>query len=987
MKKNTQQKIHGIIFTSLIMIGILAVIIGANSLPYTQTNLLNFANKELTAPTNTTPLNSASSIDRNNNSIITWESVQDTTRAHSIFFKKLNFDGETYEDIEACNSENPIQINLENYSNNYLPSVASDNDGNFTIVWQATHSENGNDILMQRFDHECNPIDSTTIVNTTLEGEQLNPSITMNPATKLFVITWESEGKIIARRGDAEGAFLDGLDVQINDDNIINNHNPSVEMNETNEFIIIWDGHNPEEIDNANIYLQYFNRGGFRSSNGNQLVNSYIEGDQIRPKITAIEKNQKFIVTWEGAGGTDPEGVFGKVINSCNSEECLISSIEFPVNTEKEGIQHHSSISADYNGNFAITWKSSLDDQNALKLQRFNAKGSRYGQEEIITPSISGLHHKPSLAMNFRGDYIISWNEEKQLNFQSFISPFYKKGLEYQVNSFTPNTQHNPQVASTSDGSRTVIVWEGDGGPYIDQQGIYFSLYDKKGDIINDKQGILTNKYTIGSQNRPQVAMFDNGEFVVCWDGEGPQDKQGIFYQKFNSDGTPNETLMRANQSPDGPQFFCDIAASPKNVGTFAIAWDGEGPQDKQGVSVALFENYDPKDELLINNTPDGFQGEPSIAMSSPESIVVTWTNESEFSTQNIFGQQLNIAGELLGDNFLINENTSANQQNSSITFGDDNNFFVAWHEISTDENQESPISNFIKIKRYQFEESANPTTIETEFTANTNQQELNSSPSISADNYNNFIVSWTNQDEEIFFKAYSTANGLQAVTPELRANSTLTDKQYAPDINLQNSSSSFTIVWTGQGTDDNHGIYAQNYNTVFDTQDVFLSAVSEQEIVSAGRSLSVPEIAELTPINASIEPQENKIIFKNNDPQKPAVFEIKDLLADENPYNISIEATDMIFENDGKTYISASSFMVKNSETGAEIETIRGTPGEVALDETTNEFTSLIEPQILAIGRGENFGVWQFLPELKLNIPELTPPGKHTGGLIFSLN
>jgi len=98
-----------------------------------------------------------------------------------------------------------------------------------------------------------------------------------------------------------------------------------------------------------------------------------------------------------------------------------------------------------------------------------------------------------------------------------------------------------------------------------------------------------------------------------------------------------------------------------------------------------------------------------------------------------------------------------------------------------------------------------------------------------------------------------------------------------------------------------------------------------------------------------------------------------------------------MIHENTGLTYIRSSAFHVKNSidkeEDELKTETIEGKPEDFIPHESTNEYRSLKDPQILYTGNSKDFGIWRFTPELKLTVPPLAPPGNHKGEIIISIN
>ena len=85
---------------------------------------------------------------------------------------------------------------------------------------------------------------------------------------------------------------------------------------------------------------------------------------------------------------------------------------------------------------------------------------------------------------------------------------------EFQVNTYTPDNQENPKVATDAAGDY-VVVWQSngqDGSGY----GIYAQLYNKS---VRRPQGseFQVNTYTSDNQENPSVAMDSAGDFVVAW--------------------------------------------------------------------------------------------------------------------------------------------------------------------------------------------------------------------------------------------------------------------------------------------------------------------------------------------------------------------------------------------------------------------------------------------------------------------------------------
>ena len=124
------------------------------------------------------------------------------------------------------------------------------------------------------------------------------------------------------------------------------------------------------------------------------------------------------------------------------------------------------------NGDFAIVWQSDETGNIEIWLQRYQANGTAIGGAE------SGLGHAgdddtdAAIAMDDDGDFVVAWQSKDH---------------------------------------------DGDGG-------IFTRRYDNAG--IAHGGRALVNATTSGDQQRPDVAMDADGDYVVVWDREGASDRQ-----------------------------------------------------------------------------------------------------------------------------------------------------------------------------------------------------------------------------------------------------------------------------------------------------------------------------------------------------------------------------------------------------------------------------------------------------------------------------
>src|SRR5262245_50561594 len=104
-------------------------------------------------------------------------------------------------------------------------------------------------------------------------------------------------------------------------------------------------------------------------------------------------------------------------------------------------------------------------------------------------------------------------------------------GAEFQVNTYTPNSQDGASVAADANGN-FVVTWnspqDGNGS------GVFGQRYDREGNPLG--QEFQVNTYTKGLQGHSAVATASDGVFVVVWTSGIYQDGDfdGIFGQRYD---------------------------------------------------------------------------------------------------------------------------------------------------------------------------------------------------------------------------------------------------------------------------------------------------------------------------------------------------------------------------------------------------------------------------------------------------------------------
>jgi len=230
-----------------------------------------------------------------------------------------------------------------------LPAIASDNLGNFVVVYESRDFlDEGDEIVGQRFSSAAVAQGDEFLVNTIFSGDQQDPAVGMQPDGR-FLVVWESD--------DGEGIG-----------------------------------------ENSGIFAQIFETNGDRFDDFFR-VNELPDENQESPDVGAWSGG--FVVTWMSpfVEGVSTE-IFARRYNS-NGDDL---GEEFLVNTIVDLDQRHPAVSVHEDGSFVIVWED--DDLGAIG-QEFGADGEREGDHFSIVAS-ERMEEKPRVQVR-EGGYMATW--------------------------------------------------------------------------------------------------------------------------------------------------------------------------------------------------------------------------------------------------------------------------------------------------------------------------------------------------------------------------------------------------------------------------------------------------------------------------------------------------------------------------------------------------------------------------------------------------
>ncbi|MGL5196986.1 MAG: calcium-binding protein [Chroococcales cyanobacterium] len=384
-------------------------------------------------------------------------------------------------------------------------------------------------------------------VNTTVEGDQVNPSIHSNGQGTTLVV-WESLGNprgIYAQQYDKEGHPV-GDELEVATGN--NLQNPIVAIALDGSFVIAW-----EEAGSDNgIVLQRYDSG--RNPVGEAVATSLTHtGNQ--GSLALDGQGNILLVGAEGNGAN--AGIFAQRYNTQNQ-----LTQDFKVSNG--GINAaNPTLAMAANGNYVIAWQQITPGNQGgparnIVARRFNATGPLdLPAFQVNTTSLANQQN-PVVAIAPNGStFSISWESGGGNAFGGLYAQRYEfnsgEAIGDEIQLDDGINVATKAVAIGADGTLAIA--------YSETSDIFLKRYDRAGHLLNPEETAPINAYTQGNQSSPAIIPNNQGNFIIVWQSPD-QDGSGYgIYARGLSAGVSDEE----EDDPDDPDNNDDDPDNPDN--------------------------------------------------------------------------------------------------------------------------------------------------------------------------------------------------------------------------------------------------------------------------------------------------------------------------------------------------------------------------------------------------------------------------------------
>lgn len=377
----------------------------------------------------------------------------------------------------------------------------------------------------------------------------------------------------------------------------------------------------------------------------------------------------------------------GNAVEWDGCRECAV--VEFQVNTTVDEDQMYPAAAIGDDG-FVVVWQSGRDGSFDVLGQTYDAAGAASGPEFRINEWTDDDQVNPDVAMVRDGRFVVSWQSRGQdgdgwgIFGRVYAADGSPPGHEFQVNTYTEDSQSQPSVAMDGEGG-FVVAWESTEQDGSDQ-GVYAQAFGPDGTPVLAEFRVNTNlRY---SQAECDVAVAGDGRFVIVWESQLQDGSEsGIFAQLYEAPGRRERSEFQVNTWITRSQSTPSASMAPD--GTFVVVWRSDG-QDGDGWGI-YGQEFDAMgmpagEEFRVNTRTIRNQIHPAVARTAYGRYVVAWSSWSgDGSGYGVFGQRVEIPGTLSGPEFRSNAFTSDDQWVSSVDMAYDGRFVVAWSSYGMD--------------------------------------------------------------------------------------------------------------------------------------------------------------------------------------------------------------------------------------------------------------------------------------------------------------
>ena len=482
------------------------------------------------------------------------------------------------------------------------PRIATSKNGSIVVVWYDNRDGDYN-IYAQMLDGNLNRIGTNFLVNGDTTDLQDSPSIAMD-TTGNFVIVWadyrNANKDIYGKRFDPNGNPI-GSEFLINDDGSSYYQNyPDVSMDESGNFIVVWtDARNGSYY----IYCQLYD------SNGNPVGSNFKvssnTGSEYQYSPSVYTNGTRFIVSWEDA--RDDRSIYYRVFNSDGTP--ITSDIKANDCTATLN-QYYPSVDMNPSGYSVVAWEDLRGSYNSIYYSIYDQVGNTIVDNAFIRDG-----YYPDVKVFDDSSFIVVLASAAEYYKHIVYYLFKDTGIDSgYAEDNTSNLRQGPKVAIMPSGKFAIVWYDSrDDGYYK----IYAQAFDENANPIGNNVLINDDGLSI-SHSAPDIAVSPDGKYIIVWYDQR-YSRTEIFGQFLDSTGTLiGGNFLISDSSRHVYKYSPTVEYLPS--GKFFVVWHD---------TYIYGQLVDSSGSLVDTNFLIGYQTgtsyEPNIDVSPSGDAIVVW--------------------------------------------------------------------------------------------------------------------------------------------------------------------------------------------------------------------------------------------------------------------------------------------------------------------------------------------------------------------------
>ncbi len=444
-------------------------------------------------------------------------------------------------------------------------------------------------------------------------------------------------------------------------DNNYSSVSPVIAANKTGKFVIGW------VINNNQLLIQQFNANGERIENG--VI--YQMNNNIEKLFITVAADGGFMVTYFTNVSYPTYQIFMQLFSDDGRP---ITSENLVAESNLTGLYYASNIAAvDDDQNYMITWKSKVNDDLYIYVQKYNRYGNKIGVPLKVNDNL-GVQQKnsPAIESTYDGYSCVVWQSlqySDDVLLAKIISPDQSMSEEIILAKSSAAIQN---FGISSDKDSIFYVSSNINGNY------YFYRLNKSGEKWSIPTSIKVNIDSIYNIEG-NFTNFINNYFYYTFSGYAAGD-ENIYIRKYEN-LQPVESLVKINDDK-----FSSIqnhsSVKFNSFGESIVLWEDARNGRRDLYAQAYDKDFNPVGEnILVNNNTSEYWTLKSkeVRCFSDGTFVIAY-NGGVSSKNEIIIQTINTSGEKVGDPVKVDEVYSNYDYQIAFNINPQDELFICYY-------------------------------------------------------------------------------------------------------------------------------------------------------------------------------------------------------------------------------------------------------------------------------------------------------------------